>query len=170
MPTTKLLWIAESALKHMRELAGQFQPLETGGMILGYDATSKGAVVTAVVGPGPQAKHRRFRFRPDYDYQQAQLEKHFAHTQGKETYLGDWHTHPSGACALSWLDKRVLARIAKTPSSGTSNPIMVILADGRPAWDIHASQFLASPGVLFGRISLLQITPIEFGLHGEVRD
>jgi integrative and conjugative element protein (TIGR02256 family) len=162
MLTTKFLWIAESALRQMRELACQFQPLETGGVILGYDTMSEGAVITTVVGPGPQAKHRRLRFRPDYDYQQAEMEKHFASTQGRETYLGDWHTHPSGACVLSRLDKRVLARIARTPSSGTDNPIMVILADGQPAWYIHASQLLASSGVIFAKIHLQQLTPITF--------
>jgi integrative and conjugative element protein (TIGR02256 family) len=162
MLTAKALWLAQSALTQMRELATQFAPLETGGIIMGYDTGNEGVVVTEVVGPGPRAKHRRLRFRPDYDYQQTQLESHFAETQGRETYLGDWHTHPAGACALSWLDKRVLVRIAKTPSSGTSSPIMVILADGQPEWHIHASQLLAVPRLLFARTDLLQLTPIPF--------
>jgi len=87
-PTTKTLWIAKTALMQMRNLANEHTPLETGGALVGYEAENLEVVVTDVIGPGPHAKHRRLRFRPDYDYQQAQLDRHFAQTQGREFYLG----------------------------------------------------------------------------------
>jgi integrative and conjugative element protein (TIGR02256 family) len=132
--TADVLWIADAVLVEMHALATQHSPLETGGVLVGYVADSQATVVTAMIGPGPKAKHRRLRFRPDYDYQQAQLERHFAQTGGRESYLGDWHTHPEGPCALSWLDKRVLARIASTPTSGIAQPIMIVLASTGAQW------------------------------------
>jgi integrative and conjugative element protein (TIGR02256 family) len=143
--STKRVWIARHVLTQMTELASRHAPMETGGMLLGYVSDSNEFVVTAIVGAGPAARHRRLRFRPDYDFQQSQLESHFESTQGAETYLGDWHTHPSGACSLSWLDKRVLLRIAKTPSSGTQQPIMLVLGGGTPEWRLHASSLLRTP-------------------------
>lgn len=154
MSITNRLWIARRVLAEMRELASQYVPVETGGMLLGYVSEHNEPVVTAIVGAGPDARHRRRRFRPDYDYQQDQLESHFRSTHGRETYLGDWHTHPAGACALSWLDKRVLVRIAKTPSSGTQRPTMVVLAGGTPEWRLHASRLLSLSVVLCGQTKL----------------
>lgn len=146
----------------MRELATRRAPLETGGILLGYEADDQQVVVTAIIGPGPNAKHRRFRFRPDYDDQQHRLEAHFARTNGRETYLGDWHTHPFGDCALSWLDQRVLLRIANARSSGTARPIMVVLADGNPNWNIYARRVVSIRKALFASADLLEMTPRIF--------
>jgi integrative and conjugative element protein (TIGR02256 family) len=154
MSTPNRLWIAKLVLAQMRKLASEYAPLETGGMLLGYESERHDPVITALVGAGPAARHRRLRFRPDYNYQQSRLEAHFTLTQGRETYLGDWHTHPSGACALSWLDKRVLARIARTPASGTTRPIMAVLADGAPEWRLHVSKLVGLPKGLLGKAIL----------------
>src|SRR4029077_4993507 len=158
-PTAKQLWIAASVLKKMRQLAIQHAPLETGGMILGYVADSGDTVVTAIIGAGPLARHRRVRFRPDHEYQQSQLDAHFAETQGRETYLGDWHTHPSGECALSRLDKRVLARIGSAPSSGTAPPLMIGLSGHDDEWRLCANQLLTFRRGLFSRVELIQLAP-----------
>lgn len=165
-----VLWIVDTALGQMRDLASAHAPLETGGMLLGYDADGSQAVVTGIVGPGQNARHSRFRFRPDYDYQQQQLETRFARAHGRETYLGDWHTHPSGAGALSWLDQRVLLRIAKTPSSGTTSPVMVVLADGDPVWDLHASRLIGFRRGFPGKANLQKLRPQVFvGSANDVR-
>jgi integrative and conjugative element protein (TIGR02256 family) len=161
-PTARTLWIAVAALTQMRELAAGHAPLETGGMLLGYDADNHEAVVTNIIGPGPKARHRRMRFRPDHEYQQERLERHFALTEGRETYLGDWHTHPSGSCDLSWLDKRVLVRIAKTPAARTAHPIMLVLADGKPEWRVCANRLLAFRSGLLSKVELGRLIPETF--------
>lgn len=125
----------------MVALANAHYPLETGGMLLGYRSDAGDVVATAIIGPGPKAKHRRFRFAPDHSYQQDILETHFWRTDGTETYLGDWHTHPNGAAALSWLDKRVLARIAQTSSSGNAEPTMAVLAGQEEKWELCAVRY-----------------------------
>jgi integrative and conjugative element protein (TIGR02256 family) len=137
------VWIAETAFAEMLQLAKQHAPLETGGMLLGYEVDSGAAVVTKVIGPGPKAKHGLFRFTPDGKFQQAELENHYWATEGRETYLGDWHTHPKSDNSPSTLDKRTLARIAQEPASRTNKPLMAILAGGSGEWDLGVVRFLS---------------------------
>lgn len=163
MPNGDRLWLAESVLAALREIADRHYPFETGGMLLGYEAKNGEAVVNAVIGPGPKAKHNRFRFVPDAKYQQAELEKHFYKTDGRETYLGDWHTHPLGNCRLSVVDKWTLARIARTPSSGTQHPVMAILCGSNADWKIGAVRFLSVKRCLLLReYHLAQLNPAVF--------
>lgn len=143
----------------MCALGEKSYPLETGGMLLGYVADNRDVVVTAIIGPGPNAIHRRFRFSPDAEYQEAKLSAHHILTNGCETYLGDWHTHPRGSTALSLLDKKTLARIACTPSSGIAKPVMTILGGGSENWEVGAVQFLGwKRHFLFNRYDLAPLS------------
>lgn len=153
------LWVAEPAMRLMLELASGRNPSETGGMLIGYEADNGDAVVTSLIGPGPRAKHTRFAFYPDSEYQQAQLEAHFRATNGRETYLGDWHTHPNGNSNLSRVDKKTLARIAKTPTSGTRKPLMAIWGGGSGTWELGAVRFLGvKRGLFFDDYHLLSLS------------
>lgn len=149
------LWLARSTYGEMSELANQSFPLETGGMLLGYEADGGDIVVKSIIGPGPKARHRRYRFRPDAEYQQAELTTHHLRTRGQETYLGDWHTHPQGIPELSWIDKRTLAKIARTPSSGIANPLMAILGGDVNEWEFFAVRFIGwKRRILFNRYDI----------------
>lgn len=143
------LWVTESAMFTMLQFAKERYPNETGGMLLGYEADNGEAVITALIGPGPAAKHRRHSFVPDAEFQQAALEAHFFKTNGQETYLGDWHTHPNSSYSLSPVDKKTLAQIAATPTSGTRNPIMAILGGESGTWVLGAVRFLGVKRNLF---------------------
>lgn len=157
------LWVAESAMATMKQLAEEHYPYETGGMLLGYEADNGEGVITTLIGPGPKAKHGRYSFVPDATYQQTVLETHFIKTNGQETYLGDWHTHPHGTFSLSFMDKKTLARIAETPTSGTPHPIMAILGGQSSAWVLGAVRFLGvTPRLFFNDYSLTSLTPTTF--------
>jgi integrative and conjugative element protein (TIGR02256 family) len=142
------LWIEKAAYSIMQKLADSHFPLETGGMLLGYLGGNGEAVVTNIIGPGPNAVHGRFRFVPDGEYQQAALEKAFWGSEGQETYLGDWHTHPKGNPVPSYFDKRTLAKIAKEPASGIAKPIMAILGYGNPVWNLGVIRFSSTSGFI----------------------
>jgi len=122
----------------MKQLGAVTYPDETGGLMLGYVSDNGDAVVKHVIGPGPKAKHYRHRFAPDVEYQQSMLEAHHAATGGRETYLGDWHTHPDGVAALSRRDKKTLRNISSTPEAYVSRPLMAIASGGPDAWDMGA--------------------------------
>ena len=157
---SELFWIPKQTYLQMCALGEQSFPLETGGILLGYEADNGEAVVTAIIGPGQNAKHRRYRFSPDAEYQQAELTAHHLRTNGRETYLGDWHTHPRGSTALSLLDKKTLTRIACTASSGTVKPVMAILGGGSESWEVGVVRFLGwKRRFPFNRYDLASLSP-----------
>ena len=112
-------------------------------------------VVTSVIGPGPSAKHDRYAFTPDYDYQEAEIDRRFEASAGAETYLGDWHTHPEATyAALSWRDRRTIARIAADPAAHAPRPVMIILIGGPEKWTAAAwigGRRRLLPGILAGK-------------------
>lgn len=156
------IWVSEAALSKMRKLADSFFPLETGGMLVGYVGNNGEVVVTNVIGPGPKARHGRFRFVPDGQCQQITLEKIFWESEGLETYLGDWHTHPEGKNSPSYFDKRTLAKIAQEPKSGTSQPVMAILGNGNPVWELGVVRFSSTRWKIIKEYSVIPLFPIVF--------
>lgn len=127
-----MIWVPERLLDEMSVLATDAYPNETGGVLLGYDA-GNGLVLAAITGPGSEAIHERHAFVPDYDYQDAEVERIYNESRRRHTYLGDWHSHPDGNTTLSKKDKRTLHTIAGHRPARASNPIMGILA-GRGSW------------------------------------
>lgn len=134
MHMAETLWIGDDAWAQMRVLADERYPLETGGLLVGYVADEGTPVVRAVVGPGPKAQHSRYGFSPDTEYQDHMLEDHHRSTNGVESYLGDWHTHPDGVAALSRRDKKTLRNIAAKRESYVARPVMAILEGSPASW------------------------------------
>ncbi len=130
-------WIRADALDEVRRHARDRHPLETGGLLLGWtdDATGD-AVVAAIVGPGPAAKHGRTSFLPDHDWQRAELARRYAGSGRVHVYLGDWHTHPNGSGRPSGRDRRTLASIAAAPLARAPRPLLAIVAHG-PDGPVH---------------------------------
>lgn len=126
------LWIAELDVMAMQREAQAFAPKETGGVLVGYRARNTEMVVTAVVGPGPNATHELERFIPDTTYQQDEISRLYADSGRMVEYLGDWHSHPGHNTQLSPQDVRTLRSIAAAPQARQPEPIMVILGPRVP--------------------------------------
>ncbi|MBD3647802.1 MAG: Mov34/MPN/PAD-1 family protein [Pseudomonadales bacterium] len=135
-----LLWLPTSVCDEMVASADSWTPNETGGVLMGYRANAD-VVVTKMIGAGPNAVHRRRAFYPDQKFQLTEIARIYHESSGSETYLGDWHTHPTGTTALSLQDKRTLTRVGVTPSSKNSAPIMIILARYPQLWTFRTVQF-----------------------------
>lgn len=108
----------------------EYFPLETGGILLGYRRLIINVdhwVITAVTGPGPNAKHHRFRFIPDDDYHRKKAVNHFESQGGSEYYLGDWHTHPDGSPDSSWTDRKTLYKNARRAKHTNYRSLMLII-------------------------------------------
>ena len=101
-------------------------PNETGGILLGK-TTRHGAQVTAVVGPGPHARHERYNFTPDADWQASQVAALWRQDRSLE-YLGDWHTHPAGTTKASRLDIETAQTIADHQAARQPEPFMLVAA------------------------------------------
>jgi integrative and conjugative element protein (TIGR02256 family) len=119
------VWLARRALDKMRDHASALQPLETGGILLGW-RSGDDRVVVDVCGPGLNALHGRHRFVPDHAWQITAIHRVFQQSKGDIDYLGDWHSHPDGVAAMSGDDCKTLRRIARR----ARNPLMVIVAKG----------------------------------------
>jgi integrative and conjugative element protein (TIGR02256 family) len=133
---TATVWVAKSAWTALVKESDRQWPLETGGILLGYRAGSD-YVVTAIIGPGPDARHFPRAFLPDADWQAHRLAEAYAQSERRHTYLGDWHTHPAGPALLSRTDKRTLRKVARFEAARCPLPLMLLLADGRP-WRLRA--------------------------------
>lgn len=137
-----ILWLPAAVWHALVSEANDKGPLETGGVLLGYfGAAASEAVATGILGPGPNAVHHRTSFTPDADYQECELARCYEESGRLFTYLGDWHTHPMGAGALSATDTRTLRRIARYRNARTSSPLMLI-AHGNSEWQPTVWQFV----------------------------
>lgn len=133
--------IEEGILLAIEEIANTHFPNEAGGALMGYvnDNGSK-ILITKIIGPGPEAVHNRMSFIPDYAYQEEEIARLYSESERTLVYLGDWHSHPNGAAALSGTDQRTLINISSYPEARIAFPIMVLLS-GRPdRWNVNAWQ------------------------------
>lgn len=123
------VWVADAAVAAMTAEATGRHPLETGGMLLGWVNEDRNEVVVAtVLGPGPEAEHERTRFRPDSGWQQRRLDHIYEATEGRITFVGDWHVHPAGGFGMSRRDRRTMGHTAATPDARCPQPVMALLA------------------------------------------
>lgn len=127
-----MVLLPSAAFASMMREARRAEPLETGGLLVGYRAADlEQIVVTAVVGPGPAARHQRLQFAPDQEWQAKLVARLYELSGRRHTYLGDWHTHPGGAPRPSRKDQRVARLIAGAPAARVPEPIMLIVGQGR---------------------------------------
>lgn len=133
--TAGVAWIECGALQFMAKESDFASPFESGGVLLGYwSEDPRGPVVTHAVGPGPNAKHFRNRFVPDYAFHESEIARLYRHSGGTLQYLGDWHSHPGNAGLMSPSDRKTLYRIARSREARAACPLMLIMAWG-PQWE-----------------------------------
>lgn len=101
------------------------KPFEVGGVLLGPPTDGQNRI-TSLIGPGPNSRATRVSFEPDYDYQQAQLDELYERHGGHLAYVGDWHSHPTGACSPSHTDVRALLAIRSDVEARCPDPVMII--------------------------------------------
>jgi integrative and conjugative element protein (TIGR02256 family) len=123
---TPIIWVSSNIII---ELLTEFEmhfPKETGGVIMGYKQTHN-FYITHLIGPGPKAIHSARSFIPDDEYHEREIACVYNSSNGKLTYLGDWHTHPTEGAYLSELDKSTLRKIANYKPARLPKPLMLIL-------------------------------------------
>lgn len=121
--------------------SSEYAPLETGGMLLGYRSPAGDEVITGVILGGPHAKRTHDRFVGDGEWQQTRLEEIYLASNCVTTYLGEWHSHPSGLLAPSRLDRRTARRIARERTARSPRPLMVIGISEGDGWRWRAFRY-----------------------------
>lgn len=131
------IWIPRSVLRSCTDDAAATFPLETGGTFMGWWADPVTAVVNGMIGAGPNASRSAFHFEPDQDWQVEQIARYYEACGRRETYLGDWHSHPRARTgSISRTDRNVLRRIIKTPSARCLAPLMAIFYGDTASWQL----------------------------------
>lgn len=133
-----LIYIRESLINSIIDQTLFSEPLETGGMLLGY-IEQRNYYVVDLVDAGPEAVHEREYFLPDGKYQQPILEQKFFESNGKVTFLGDWHSHPNADSYLSNLDMKTLKNISEDEGAQIACPIFIII--GTTPFKIRGFQY-----------------------------
>jgi integrative and conjugative element protein (TIGR02256 family) len=148
------VWLQALERDRLAEESARRRVVETGGPIFGY-STDDAVVVTRVFGPGPGARHRPTRFSADPAWIEACIDEVFASTDGKESYLGDWHSHPLGGSSPSGSDITAVRSIAADHEVGLDRPTVLIQATkifrrrihmgtlGSYRWDMDGEQLVA---------------------------
>lgn len=134
--------LPQTVLAEMSREAKCREPDESGGVLMGYAdrADHDLIMVTAQIGPGPKASHRRRRFEPDADWQCDEVARCYAQSGRIATYLGDWHSHPGGSARPSRLDRKTARNISRSHEARVPRPLMVILG-GSEDWAPQAYRY-----------------------------
>lgn len=124
---------------------------------MGWWADEHTAVVSTIIGPGPNALHSFHSFEPDQDWQLDRIGACYADSGRREAYLGDWHSHPNATTGgLSRIDRAVLRRIIKTPAARATTPIMMVLHGTAHDWRIAVwKAFLTKRYRFWGRLDIV---------------
>lgn len=139
IPASKIItaWMPRHIAQACVDEAAAKFPLESGGTFMGWWADSQTAVISGMIGPGPDAHHGRHSFQPDQSWQLEQIAHHYAASGRRETYLGDWHSHPEASGgSLSWTDRRVLRRVIATPPARCPTPLMIVFWGAVDEWEV----------------------------------
>ncbi len=123
----EMLWLPQRLIEEgiAKDIVEHY-PNEAGGMLLGY-ANGTHRVVTALIGAGPGAKHGKYHMVPDDKYQQEMLLLHFSRTDGRESFLGEWHSHPDASPEMSRTDRRTLHNVTRKSENLMTLPTMMIV-------------------------------------------
>jgi len=122
----RMIYILKSLIDSIIEETLVNEPLETGGMLLGY-IEQRNYYVVDLIDSGPEAVHKSNYFLPDGKYQQPILEQKFFKSNGKVTFLGDWHSHPNADSYMSNLDMETLKNISEDEGAQITCPIFIII-------------------------------------------
>lgn len=141
-----VIWLSAALQEQCAREGDSKFPNETGGVFMGYWHDPGCAVVTAVIGPGPDAVHERYSFEPDHRWQLAEIAGHYDRSGRHETYIGDWHTHPGAISGtLSRTDRQVVRRIINTPAARAPTPLIAVFFGEESAWDVVVWRGSLSP-------------------------
>lgn len=123
-------WIDEGAYRDLFAEADRWLVRETGGALLGWRDEDE-AVISRVLGPGPQAKHRFRSFEPDPAWHRTETQKTYRESERKVSYIGDWHTHPIAPPVPSRQDRAAASTIAQDPDFRARQPLSAIMGRSR---------------------------------------
>lgn len=136
-PGDHTVWLRDSVNDELERESERYRPRESGGLLLGYRVEEE-TVVIGVIAAGPRAQRAAFSFRPDGPWQRHSLETAFDGSRGTVTYVGDWHSHPTGSGVPSCRDTKTARLIAEHRDAQLPEPIIIINVRNGSTWNPSA--------------------------------
>lgn len=151
---------SEAAAMMAQEAAASSDGRETGGILLGFDASDLGELfVMEAGGPGPEAERRADFFRRDLEHARRLADEAFRSTTAR--WVGEWHTHPRGQLVPSRVDLRTYRGFLRNPELFFPVFLAVILGPGDDGWrKPRAAAWLIEPRRLLPALLLPTAAPI----------
>lgn len=116
--------ITDAALSAIaREAVRSADGLETGGILLGNDATD-GISIRHAGGPGPNATRGARTFMRDLAHARRLADS--AWSEDRSQWIGEWHTHPAGGLSPSEVDLHSYMRHLHDPELGFDRLVAII--------------------------------------------
>ena len=118
------LYISNETLCKIKEQLSHYYPDEFGGVFVGYKEGNL-TIIDDVLIPDDFENGRTVFIRHPGTLND-RLELIFNKTDGKITYIGEWHSHPNAQALPSLTDINAMDKIAKDQKIRNSNPILMI--------------------------------------------
>lgn len=134
MPDSPDLFAYEEVLGRLLRLPSR--PWEVGGWLLGYWTDGRDALVVTHATP-PAGRGTPFGVTISGKGHRRRFDQAWQQTDGRVTFLGDWHTHPGGPAIPSTKDEKAARQLAQDPDFGTPRPLIAIVTN--PRWP-HSAQ------------------------------
>lgn len=160
VPPVTITDVALSAIA--REALRSTDGLETGGILLGDDATD-GIVVRHAGGPGPNAARGELTFMRDLDHARRLADS--AWSEDRSQWIGEWHTHPTGALSPSEVDLHSYMRHLHDPELGFDKFIAIIAGFDSSARVVVATWLVERDRILAVVPERLPTAPAVNGLY-----
>lgn len=122
MTTEPRLFVHREVLARIAMLRAR--PWEVGGWLLGYWDEAEGNVL--VTHATPPSRGTPFHIRISGRHHRQFFDQAWEASEGRVTFLGDWHTHPGGPPNPSERDEKAIAQLAEDNRYGNSPPLMLI--------------------------------------------
>lgn len=157
MQSPPSLALPRNLLDACRAEATRTFPFESGGVLMGERLNPSRWRIDHVIGPGPDARHARYRFTPDPVWQHERIAERFQTTAGRSTYLGDWHSHPGAQHGrLSYVDRGAARTILRSPDSQCDRVLMAIMWGLPGDWEMDVWACELSSGWLWNSSVLVK--------------
>lgn len=129
---------------------------ETGGILIG-SLRGPHVEIATFTDAGPADSSLPFQFIRQDPRHQTAATRAWKESDARKTFLGEWHTHPSGDAKPSSIDTTSWRKLAEKQRT---QMVFIVIAPG--TW----SPFLVRPGLLWAKVQPLQ--QIEKGSEGLV--
>jgi integrative and conjugative element protein (TIGR02256 family) len=129
---------SDGVLETIHSQIQKFRTIETGGVLMGH--LENGILfIEKASEPGPNATHEPTYFRADANYVDMYIDIEVANSNGKDVYLGEWHTHPQINPEPSPVDGNSLMEIA---ASSEEFAVLLIIGAIKFSKELFARQHI----------------------------